>query len=65
VGAALTAAGYTFTVPLDEAGAVAQAYNVSSGIPVTFFIDSSGIIKSKQDGSFPNAAAIETRLNSF
>ena len=65
VAAAIEAAGYTFTVPLDESGAVAGAYNVSSGIPVTFFIDSSGIIKSKQDGSFPNVADIETRLNSY
>jgi peroxiredoxin/RNA polymerase subunit RPABC4/transcription elongation factor Spt4 len=65
VGAAITEANYTFTVPLDEAGAVAQAYNVTGGIPVTFFVDSSGIIKSKQDGSFPDAAAIESRLNSY
>jgi peroxiredoxin len=65
VGAAITSAGWTFTVPLDEAGSVAQAYNVTSGIPVTFFIDSTGIIKSKQDGSFPSAAAIESRLNSY
>ena len=65
VGAQITSGGYTFTVPLDEAGSVAQAYNVTSGIPVTFFVDSTGIIKSKQDGSFPNAAAIETMLNSY
>jgi len=65
VGDALTQGGYTFTVPLDNAGAVAQAYNVTSGIPVTFFIDSNGIIKNKQDGSFANAAAIESRLSSY
>ncbi len=65
VGAAIDSAGYTFTVPLDRAGAVAQAYNVTSFIPVTFFIDSNGIIKNKQDGSFANAAAIESRLNSY
>ena len=65
VGDAITTGGYSFTVPLDEAGAVAQAYNVTSGIPVTFFIDSSGIIKSKQDGSFPSAAAIKSRLDSY
>jgi hypothetical protein len=50
---------------MDEAGSVAQAYNVNSGIPVTFFVDSSGTIKSKQDGSFPSAATIEARLNSY
>jgi len=65
VVAQITSGGYTFTVPLDEAGSVARAYNVTSGIPVTFFVDSTGIIKSKQDGSFPSAAGIETRLNSF
>jgi peroxiredoxin/RNA polymerase subunit RPABC4/transcription elongation factor Spt4 len=65
VGAQITSGGYTFTVPLDEAGSVAQAYDVTSGIPVTFFVDSTGIIKSKQDGAFPSAAAIETRLNSY
>lgn len=51
--------------PLDDSGVVAQAYDVMSGIPVTFFIDSNGIIKNKQDGKFANAAAIETRLNSY
>jgi peroxiredoxin len=65
VGDAVNSGGYTFTVPLDEAGSVAQAYNVTSGIPVTFFVDSTGIIRSKQDGAFPSAAAIETRLNSY
>ena len=65
VGAQITSAGYTFTVPLDEAGSVAQAYNVVSGIPMTFFVDSTGIIKSKQDGAFPSSAAIESRLNSY
>jgi len=65
VGDAITQANYTFTVPLDPAGAVAQAYSVTSGIPVTFFIDSNGIIKNKQDGSFANAAAIEARLSSY
>ena len=65
VGDAVNSGGYTFTVPLDEAGSVAQAYNVTSGIPVTFFVDSTGIIRSKQDGAFPSATAIETRLNSY
>lgn len=65
VGAQITTGGYTFNVPLDEMGSVAQAYNVTSGIPVTFFVDAKGIIKSKQDGSFPSTAAIEARLNSF
>ena len=65
VGTEITSGGYTFTVPLDEAGSVAQAYDVTNGIPVTFFVDSTGMIKSKQDGAFPSAAAIESRLNSY
>ena len=63
VGAAIDNAGWDFTVPLDDSGIVAMAYDVMSGIPVTFFIDSSGIIRSKQDGAFANAAAIESRLS--
>ncbi len=65
VGAQITSGGYTFNVPLDEAGSVAQAYNVTSGIPMTFFVDSTGVIRSKQDGAFSSAAAIESSLNSY
>ena len=65
VGAEITNKEWTFTVPLDDSGVVAQAYDVTSGIPVTFFIDSSGIIRAKRDGAFTNAAAIETMLNSY
>jgi len=65
IGAAVADAGWTFTVPLDDSGAVANAYNVTSGIPVTFFIDSTGIIRAKQDGKFANTAAIESMLNSY
>ena len=65
VGTAIDNAGWDFTVPLDDAGVVSQAYDVTSGIPVTFFIDSSGIIRNKQDGKFANAAAIEARLSSY
>lgn len=65
VGAAVATGGWTFTVPLDDSGAVAQAYDVTSGIPVTFFIDSGGIIRAKQDGKFSDAAAIEAMLSSY
>lgn len=65
VGAAVTTAGWTFMVPMDGTGTVANAYNVTSGIPVTFFIDATGIIRAKQDGKFSNAAAIESMLNSY
>jgi len=65
VGAKITDEEWTFTVPLDDSGAVAQAYDVMSGIPVTFLVDSSGIIRAKQDGKFANADAIESMLSSF
>ncbi len=65
VGAEITSKSYTFTVPLDATGTVAQAYNVTSFIPVTFFVDSTGIIKKKQDGAFNNAGEIENMLNSY
>ncbi len=65
VGAEISSANYTFTVPLDDTGAVAQSYNVTNTIPWTFFLDSSGVIKSVQDGKFDSANDIESRLNSY
>jgi len=65
VGAYLDGAGYTFKVPLDQYSAVAQEYNINDGVPVTFFIDSGGIIRNKRDGAFSNADAIETMLDSY
>jgi peroxiredoxin/RNA polymerase subunit RPABC4/transcription elongation factor Spt4/xanthosine utilization system XapX-like protein len=66
VGAKITEQGWEFTVPLDDSGVVAQAYEVTSGIPVTFFIDSTGIIRAVQDGYFQGgAAAIESLLDSY
>ncbi|MGA9048905.1 MAG: redoxin domain-containing protein [Dehalococcoidia bacterium] len=65
VGAQLQNSNYTFTVPLDSTGAVAQSYSVTNGIPVTYFLDSSGIIRSFQDGSFSSANDIQSRLNSY
>ncbi|MGD0854435.1 MAG: redoxin domain-containing protein [Dehalococcoidia bacterium] len=65
VGNAITGANYTFTVPMDAAGTVAQAYNVTNGIPMTFFLDANGIIKNIQDGEFSSSAKIEAMLNSY
>ncbi|MHB8084418.1 MAG: zinc-ribbon domain-containing protein [Dehalococcoidia bacterium] len=65
IGAELQNSNYTFTVPLDSTGTVAQAYDVTKGIPVTYFLDSSGIIRSFQDGSFSSANDIQSRLNSY
>lgn len=63
VGSTIMQAGYTFTVPLDLTGQVAQLYNVSNGIPVTFFIDSGGLIRAKQDGAFSSANSIQNMLS--
>ena len=65
VGDALTSGNYTFTVPMDMTGAVAQAYDVTNGIPVTFFLDGNGVIKNKQDGAFSSTANIDSMLNSY
>jgi peroxiredoxin len=56
---------YTFIVPLDESGTVVRAYNVTNGIPVTFFLDTNGIIKAYQDGMFSNTSAIQSKLSSY
>lgn len=56
----------TFTVLLDEQGEVAAKYRVSpSTYPVTFFINSDGIIKEKRDAAFKNTIQIESILKSM
>ncbi|MCX6005333.1 MAG: TlpA disulfide reductase family protein, partial [Chloroflexi bacterium] len=56
---------YTFTVLLDKSSSVAQAYNVTSGIPVTYFLDAKGIVPKFPNGSFENAADIQSMLGSY
>ena len=48
-------------VLLDNDRNVAQEYNIR-GIPATFFVDKSGIIRDRVIGAFPNKSAIEKRL---
>jgi len=65
VGDYLNQNGYTFTVLLDNSGAVGRAYNVTAGIPVTYFLDAQGIIRAFKDGMFPSASDIQAKLDSY
>ncbi|MDD5311573.1 MAG: zinc-ribbon domain-containing protein [Dehalococcoidia bacterium] len=56
---------YTFTVLLDKNSAVSLAYNVTNTLPVTYFLDAQGIVQKFQNGSFENAAAIQSLLDSY
>lgn len=53
--------GLTFPALLDTDASVSRAYNVS-GIPVTFFIDENGIIRSKKTGAFTGMEELESLL---
>jgi RNA polymerase subunit RPABC4/transcription elongation factor Spt4 len=64
VGSLLTENGYAFTVPLDITGQVSSLYSIST-IPKTFFLDSNGVIKAIQDGSFPNENQMQSMLGSY
>jgi len=64
IGATLSDSSYTFIVPLDTSGLVGSLYNIKY-VPTTFFIDSSGIIRDKQEGAYSSVAAIEASLNSY
>lgn len=64
LGTFLADHNFTFTVPLDETGQVSSLYNIKN-IPTTFFLDSSGIIRKVQVGSFSSPNEIESMLNSY
>jgi peroxiredoxin len=53
---------YTMPVLLDTEGSVAHEYHITR-IPRTFFIDSSGIIRKVQHGSFQDKDEIIAILN--
>jgi peroxiredoxin len=53
--------GLSFQILLDTDTKVAQSYNVS-GIPATFFIDKSGIIKDIHIGAFTSKENVDWRL---
>jgi peroxiredoxin len=53
--------GLSFRVLLDADQSVAHDYNIR-GIPTTYFIDKSGIMKDRKIGPFANKAEIDWRL---
>jgi peroxiredoxin len=59
----VTSRRLTFPVLLDRQGKVAQAYGLP-GIPMTFLIDSEGIIKAYKIGAFQSQEAIEGAIKS-
>jgi thiol-disulfide isomerase/thioredoxin/cytoskeletal protein RodZ len=64
VGSYISQTGFTFTVPLDPTGQVSGLYSIQS-IPTTFFLDSTGIIRKMQVGSFSGLSQMEAMLNSY
>lgn len=56
--------GYTFPVLFDAQGQVNSLYNVGT-LPTTYFIDTEGIIRKMQVGSFQSPASIESILDSL
>ena len=64
VGDLITTSNYTFTVALDETGQVGTDYNISS-VPKTFMLDSTGIVRKIQDGSFQSFSQMEGLYTSY
>jgi len=60
----LDSEGFTFLLLLDTVGGVASEYHVSN-IPMTFFIDTEGIIQEVKLGSFSSQEEIENILISL
>ena len=60
----LTQHKLSLTVPVDSTQSVSNTYSIT-GIPTTFFIDKSGIIRQKTVGAFPSKEAIESELSSI
>ncbi|MBG7617135.1 MAG: TlpA family protein disulfide reductase [Chloroflexi bacterium] len=54
----------SFPVIMDIKQAISLNYNVSA-IPITFFIDSAGVIQGKKIGAFASQESIETYLNAI
>jgi peroxiredoxin/DNA-directed RNA polymerase subunit M/transcription elongation factor TFIIS len=56
---------YTFDVLLDTSGSVGTQYGVNVLIPKTYFIDTSGVIYYKKEGSFSSKTEIMNILDSM
>jgi peroxiredoxin len=52
----------SFTVALDKDAQVASAYSVGRYIPVTFLIDSQGIVRYAKLGAFPNEKNLQDSI---
>jgi cytochrome c biogenesis protein CcmG/thiol:disulfide interchange protein DsbE len=55
---------YDFPVLMDGDAAVTRLYGVS-GVPITFFIDRSGVIKYIKRGEFLSLADLQNALNTI
>jgi peroxiredoxin len=56
--------GLTMPILLDQTTNIASRYGISA-IPVTFFVDSDGVIQAKKVGAFQNKAELEKKLESI
>ena len=59
----VTSFGITYPILLDPQGKIAQTYGIP-GVPVTFLIDSEGIMKAYKIGAFQSREEIESALES-
>jgi len=59
----VTSFGITYPILLDPQGKIAQTYGIP-GVPVTFLIDSEGIMKAYKIGAFQSRQEIESALES-
>jgi peroxiredoxin len=57
--------GVTFNVLLDQDAVVARKFCLTGPIPITFFINSDGIIKARKIGAFQSQKEIENILNTL
>jgi peroxiredoxin len=55
---------YNFTVCLDPGDSVFNKYSINS-IPMTYFLDKSGVIRRVQQGMFTSPGEVEFNLNSY
>jgi peroxiredoxin len=57
--------GLTYDVLLDQDALVARKFCLTGPIPITFFINSDGIIKARKIGAFQSQKEIENVLNAM
>jgi peroxiredoxin len=57
--------GVTFNILLDQDALVARKFCLTGPIPITFFINSDGIIKARKIGAFQSQKEIENILNTL